>query len=56
MIKRIVITGGPGTGKTALVRELENRGYDCFHEIIREMTEAATALLEARPEERASES
>jgi predicted ATPase len=41
MTKRIVITGGPGTGKTALVRELEKRGYACFHEIIREMTEAA---------------
>jgi len=41
MTKRIVITGGPGTGKTVLVRELEERGYACFHEIIREMTEAA---------------
>ena len=41
MTKRIVITGGPGTGKTVLVRELEKRGYACFHEIIREMTEAA---------------
>ena len=41
MTKRIVITGGPGTGKTVLVRELEKRGYSCFHEIIREMTEAA---------------
>ena len=41
MTKRIVITGGPGTGKTVLVRELEKRGYVCFHEIIREMTEAA---------------
>ncbi|MCO5723369.1 AAA family ATPase [Robiginitalea marina] len=38
MARRIVITGGPGTGKTALVRELEGRGYVCFHEIIREMT------------------
>lgn len=41
MTQRIVITGGPGTGKTVLVRELEKRGYSCFHEIIREMTEAA---------------
>lgn len=41
MTKRIVITGGPGTGKTVLVRELERRGYSCFHEIIREMTWAA---------------
>ncbi|MEJ2585383.1 MAG: ATP-binding protein [Robiginitalea sp.] len=41
MTRRIVITGGPGTGKTVLVRELEKRGHTCFHEIIREMTEAA---------------
>ncbi len=41
MTKRIVITGGPGTGKTALVRELEKQDYTCFHEIIREMTESA---------------
>jgi len=45
MAKRIVITGGPGTGKTVLVRRLEEMGYPCFHEIIREMT------LEARESE-----
>ncbi|MFS4415098.1 AAA family ATPase [Maribacter sp. 2307ULW6-5] len=38
---RIVITGGPGTGKTALVQFLENAGYHCFHEVVREMTLAA---------------
>lgn len=38
MIKRIVITGGPGTGKTVLVEALERMGYACFHEVIREMT------------------
>lgn len=36
--RRIVITGGPGTGKTALIRHLEASGYPCLHEIIREMT------------------
>ncbi|MEJ2163439.1 MAG: AAA family ATPase [Robiginitalea sp.] len=40
MAKRILITGGPGTGKSVLVRELENHGYQCFHEIIREMTKS----------------
>lgn len=38
MSRRTVITGGPGTGKTALIRALEQRGHYCFHEIIREMT------------------
>ena len=42
---RTVITGGPGTGKTALILELERQGYFCFHEIIREMT------LEAKQKE-----
>lgn len=38
MVKRIVITGGPGTGKTVLIRILESMGFLVFHEIIREMT------------------
>ena len=36
--KRIVITGGPGTGKTVLISSLEKKGYYCFHEVIRTMT------------------
>lgn len=40
--KKIVISGGPGTGKTSIVQVLESMGYPCFHEVIREMT------LEAR--------
>ena len=40
-IKKIVITGAPGTGKTLLVKALENQGYHCFPEIIRDMTFAA---------------
>ena len=37
-LKRIVITGGPGTGKTSLVKSLEGNGYLCYHEIIRDLT------------------
>lgn len=37
-MKRIVITGAPGTGKTAIIKELETSGFFCFHEFIRSMT------------------
>ena len=47
--KRIVITGGPGTGKTVLVEAQESRGYFCFHEIIREMTQEAKNLETTNP-------
>lgn len=39
--KKIVITGGPATGKTSVVQGLENAGYKCYHEIIRDLTLAA---------------
>ncbi len=35
---RIVITGGPGTGKSSIVRQLERKGYNCLHEISRQVT------------------
>ena len=40
--KRIVITGGPGSGKTSVVQKLEGNGFTCIHEISRTIT------LEAR--------
>lgn len=43
-LKRIVITGAPGTGKTSAINGLKAIGYRCFHEIIRSMT--AKAKLE----------
>jgi predicted ATPase len=42
--KKIVITGGPGTGKTSIINELKNQNYYCFEEIIRSLT------LEAKKE------
>ena len=36
--KRIVITGGPGSGKTSLINYLGSLGYDCLPEISREIT------------------
>lgn len=39
--KKIVITGGPGTGKSTIINELTQRGYTCMKEISREVTLAA---------------
>jgi predicted ATPase len=35
--KRIVITGGPGTGKSSIVNELIERGFTCHVEISRDI-------------------
>ena len=35
MIKRFIITGAPSTGKSSLINELSNMGYECFNEISR---------------------
>lgn len=40
--KKIVITGGPGTGKTTIVQSLKDEGYACLPEISRQV------ILEAR--------
>lgn len=37
-IKRIVIAGGPGSGKTSLVHSLEQAGNEVLHEISRQIT------------------
>ena len=41
--KKIVITGGPGTGKTTLIKELEHRNFTCIPEISRQITLEARA-------------
>ena len=40
-IRKIVITGGPGTGKTSVIEALEKKGYFCFHEVSREIIKEA---------------
>lgn len=36
--KKIVITGGPGTGKSSIIHKLEAQGKECLHEISRQVT------------------
>ncbi len=38
---KIVITGGPSTGKTSIIKKLEEKGFFCFPEFIRSVTQAA---------------
>ena len=38
MQQKIVITGGPGTGKTTVINELIKQGYHCIEEISRQVT------------------
>ncbi len=35
MIKRVLLIGGPGSGKSSLIQKLENLGYQVHHEISR---------------------
>lgn len=41
-MKRILLIGSPGSGKTTVLSELEKRGYVCFKEVSREI------ILEAK--------
>lgn len=38
MPKKIVISGGPSSGKTSLIAALEKIGHSCIHEVSREIT------------------
>ena len=38
MTDKIIITGGPGTGKSSLIKALEANNFKCFNEISREIT------------------
>ena len=42
-LKRIVITGGPGTGKSTVINELIRRGYAAMPEVSREVIREAKA-------------
>jgi predicted ATPase len=36
--EKIVIAGGPSTGKTSVINAIEEKGFTCFHEISRQIT------------------
>lgn len=38
------ITGGPGSGKTALIDELKRRGYKCVQEVARQVIQEQMAI------------
>ncbi|MDA7559089.1 ATP-binding protein [Flavobacteriaceae bacterium] len=42
--KKIVITGGPATGKTTIINYLKHKGYTCFEEVARKLTSDALEL------------
>ncbi len=39
--KKIVLSGGPSSGKTTLINELEKLGKHCFHEVSRDLIREA---------------
>ena len=44
MIKKIVITGAPSTGKTSLIHKLQQEGFICIPEISREIVSQQIAI------------
>jgi len=42
-VARVIITGGPSTGKTSIIKELEDIGYKCIHETSREIIQESLA-------------
>ena len=36
--RRILLIGGPGSGKTTLIQAIEDAGYEVYHEISRQIT------------------
>ncbi len=39
--RKIVITGGPSTGKSTVIKELKNRNFTCFDEVSRDIIKEA---------------
>lgn len=48
--RKIVLIGGPSSGKTTLIKELEKRGYNVIHEVARSVIEKRLHIPAIRPE------
>jgi len=40
-VQRVIITGGPSTGKTSIINKLEDSGFNCKHEMSRDIIQDA---------------
>ena len=49
--QKLVITGAPGTGKTSVIKHLEEQDYYCYHEIVRDFTKDSKSktTIESNP-------
>lgn len=48
MIQRFVITGGPATGKSSIIAQLEKLRYSCFEEVSRSIIQAQKIKTSAK--------
>jgi predicted ATPase len=44
MNRRVIITGGPGFGKSSIIDELERRNFRVFHEVARQIIDRQLAM------------
>ena len=47
--KKVVISGGPGSGKTTLINLLREKGYDCADEFSRSIIKKVKKIGEESP-------
>jgi len=48
-MKKIVLSGGPGSGKTSLIQGLKNRGFHCFDEVSRKLINSMKITTSFKP-------
>lgn len=48
MIQRFVITGGPATGKSSIIEQLQKLGHNCFEEVSRSIIQAQNIQTSAK--------